>query len=128
MKTYLHKGLIKIPIYDGRLLIVLTNSYNKLIELDTGFKDDGDDSVYAFAQEIYHKGMVTWSVVLNLEYMPYPITHGTIAHEASHISHMVLGRAGAQADFDNDEPVTYLTEWVTDEIYKVMKKYNKKVK
>lgn len=52
------------------------------------------------------------------------VTHGTIAHEATHLAHMILEQRGSIADYINDEHVAYLVEYITDFIYKsIGKKY-----
>lgn len=49
------------------------------------------------------------------------ITHGVIAHEAVHLAGFVADICGIVPDFNNDEPIAYLVEWITDQAHKFLK-------
>lgn len=119
----MHKAFIKVPIYDTTLLVILTNSLEGIQEIFP----ETEDPVYAFVQtaSIKNKGVIC--LVLDFD-SDYKITHGVVAHESLHASHSILENAGIVADFHNDEADAYLTGWITDKVYKVMKKFNKEIK
>lgn len=122
---YLHKRVISIPLYGGKLVVILTNSTEQLQKY---IPSCHDESPYAHAYYINWKGHQGFTVVLNFDRENVKITHGAITHEAFHIMRFIARERGFDADFDKDEePCAYLIDWVTDEIYKTMKKYNKKV-
>ncbi len=122
-QKYLHFKQVQIPIYKGRLLIALTNDIEKL-NRKTGINYSGD--IFAFTITIEYKNEQAYLVVLNFDDDFAKITHGIVAHEAVHVANFIFERIGVVPSFDNDEPLTYLTQWVVDEIYKVVNKYNKK--
>ena len=45
-----------------------------------------------------------------------------------HVTHFIAHKRGIEPDFTNDEPLTYLAAWVTDEMYFFIKKKGFKVK
>lgn len=47
------------------------------------------------------------------------LSHGLIAHEVVHLVNMIMADRGFKPDFNNDEAQAYLTEWVTEQIYKI---------
>ncbi len=122
-QKYLHFKQVQIRIYKGRLLIALTNDIEKL---NRKIGIDYDEDIFAFATTVKYKGERANLIALNFDDGFAPITHGVIAHEATHVANFIFEYIGVVPSFDNDEPLAYLTQWVVDEIYKVMNKYNKK--
>ncbi len=45
----------------------------------------------------------------------------SMAHECVHAAHFILRNSGVRSDFYNDEPVTYLVEYLYNIVYKFMK-------
>ncbi len=125
LKKYLHFKQVQVPIYKGKLLIVLTNDTEGL-NRKMGFNYSGD--TFAFAIRTGYKGYQSYLVALNFDNDFAKITHGIIAHEAVHIANFIQEYVGVVPTFDNDEPSAYLTQWVVDEIYKMMSKYKKKAR
>lgn len=122
---YLHKKVVNIPLYEGKLVVVLTNSSEQLLNNSLDVKSD---EPFAHAMFVNWKGYQGFVVVLNFEKPKGSrITHGIIAHEALHIVNFIADVKGFIPTLENDEPMTYLIEWVVDEIYKTMKKFNKKI-
>jgi len=122
---YLKLHEIDIPLYRGKLIIILTNDMDELQEKIPNFS----------APEIYgHSIMTNWNghqgfcVILNFDNQFQNITHGAIAHEALHISSMICQGRGINADFYNDEPQAYLCGWIVDVIYSFLSKENRQPK
>mgnify|MGYP001774080096 CR=1 FL=1 len=107
-----------IPIYRGIFVVIITNNVDELREYIPEF----DGELYAHSWLHAYNDKQGFLCVLNFE-ARRAVTHGTIAHEATHIAHMILEQRGVLPDFINDEPVAYLVELLTDTIYKACKKY-----
>lgn len=108
---------IKIPIYFGKLNIILTKDFkdvnkkfNKNIENNkvaaVTFAEVDKDNYFIVIKDI------EWSV---------------IAHEAVHIVNYIFLGTGVLLDRQNDESQAYLTGWVVHEVEKFLKE-NKKCK
>jgi hypothetical protein len=111
--------LTDIPIYKGKLLTIITNNKQELL---VKFPDiEIKENIYAHARVIYYKGSHTLTTIFNFN-ANSKITYGIIAHEALHIANMIAEHRGIIPDFQNDEPITYLTEWITNEIHKFIEK------
>lgn len=48
-----------------------------------------------------------------------------VVHEAIHIKNIIFDTIGHKCDYDNDEPETYLVEYLYDKLIKVFKLHNK---
>lgn len=119
MRKYLHKKVYEMPLYRGVLVIIITNSPSGVRKM---FPDFDDDEVYAHSLLAGYRGKQAFVIIINPDNSYRDIKHGTIAHEAVHIANYVGMTRGFVADFDNDEPICYLVEWVTDKVYKLLKK------
>lgn len=116
MDKYLHKKVVEIPIYRGKLVILLGNDVEKLTSVLSEW--DKDEEPYAHAWRLGYKGWKSACVVLNFHHSKSKINHGIVAHEAMHATHFIAQDSDIDFDFDNPEPITYLLEWVTNEIHK----------
>lgn len=56
------------------------------------------------------------------------LTHNTIAHEINHAVTMILDHVGHDFSGSFDEPMAYLTGYITEEVYKRAKKLGYKIK
>ena len=83
--------------------------------------------IYAHSWFESYKGREGFIMILNFENDFRKITHGVIVHEAIHISNYIALERDIDPDFENDEPIAYLAEWITDEVYKFIKKSNFKI-
>lgn len=117
---YLHLKELEVPLYRGKLVIILTNDKEKLQKYIPDFEDK---EPYAHTWLINWKGKQGFVIVLNFDNSYRKIHNGTITHEAIHATHFIAQERGLEADFQNDEPITYLAEFITDEVYKLMKKH-----
>lgn len=122
-KLYHHRKIIKVPIYNDKVAIVFSNdkdTVQKYIKPDLG-------ELYAytvFGNLGEHKCTF---LILNFDYDFCKITHGVIAHECLHVVSEILSSSGVKFDPDNEEPFTYLLEYITNEVYKYMSKKGFKV-
>lgn len=122
-KEYLHKKAIKVPLYGGLLVLIFSNSAEKVKEV---VEDYDRIKVYAHSWYFNYRGREGNAIILNFD--KNKITHGTIAHEALHIANFIADSRGFKPDLINDEPMAYLIAWITNEVYKFMKKNNFKIK
>jgi hypothetical protein len=122
-KDYIHIEESDIPIYKGKLVIILTDSKKKLNKILPDFKDD---EIYGHAWLAPYKNRAGYIIILNPT-NSYSITHGVVSHEALHIVSFISKDRGIIMDPDNDEPLTYLIEYITDEVYRVLNKYKFKI-
>jgi len=120
---YFHMKSTDVPLYRGKLVIILSNDSDKITKQIPEF--DKEDP-YAHAWLVEHHKYQWFTIILNFHNKQRDVCHGTIAHEAAHAAAFILGDRGVAPDFINDEPVAYLIEWITNEVYKHMKKHNLK--
>lgn len=118
MKKHFLLKEIDIPIYRGKLVIILTNSKKKLIKEIPKF---GGPRIYGHAINKSYKGKDGYFIVLNTELATTAITPGVIAHESFHTAAFILGNRDVHFDIDNDEPYAYLLDWVVDQVYLFLK-------
>jgi len=118
MSSYFHLKKVQIPIYRGNLVIIFSDDASKIKSHIDDF--DGED-VYGHAIYTMYKNSESFVLILNFHNKSCKMKHGVITHEAVHISSFIAESRGFQPDFNNDEPVAYLAEFVTNEVYKFMK-------
>lgn len=56
-----------------------------------------------------------------------PYNEGYIAHEILHTTNRILLSRGIVADFENDEPQTYLDGWLTTKYYECLSEMTKEL-
>jgi len=115
MKAYIHIKEQYIPIFRGKLVIILSNSVKRVKK---HIPDFGHSELYAHAILQDWHGIEGYIIVLNFDNKERQIFPGAIAHEAVHCAHMLADCRDVVADFENDETIAYLVEWITDEAYK----------
>lgn len=116
MKNVFQKKVLPIPIYSGCLIIINSNSKERVSKNITDWVKDKND-IYASAWHTNYNGYDGYAVILNFQNENNKITHGAIAHEALHLTNYLADLRGIIADFNNDEPLTYLLAWIVDQIY-----------
>lgn len=109
----------EIPIYRGKLVIILSNDKDKIKKICPIFDDD---NIFAHAIFGNYKGVQGFFIIINLKNKFMKITPGVIAHEAYHICSFISDKRGITIDTNNDEPIAYLTEWIVNEIHKFINK------
>jgi len=123
MDKYFYKKEIKIPLYEGKFIIILSNDVDNLKKYIPKFERT---EIYASTWLLDWRERRGIAIILNFDNSLDKIRNGTITHEAIHFSHFVAEEAGFEPSFSNDEPIAYLAGWATDNIYKFMDKHNKK--
>lgn len=115
-----------IPLYRGKFIVILTNSMDKL----KGTLGDDYISGELFAHALYvgYKGYQSFVTVFNFDNENMHINHGLITHEVIHCLSYILDSRGIKADLNNDEPVAYLSEWLTNRIYEFIHEKGFKVR
>lgn len=119
VKGYLFVKEHEIPLYRGKLVVILSNDASKVKKL---LPHSNYVNIYAHSITCNWKGSLGYVAIINLNNEYRGMKHGCIAHEAVHLAHFILGDRGHKSDFDNDEAEAYLTEWITDRIYDLIKK------
>ena len=115
MKKYLHIKKVNIPLYVGKLVIIFSNDEERLKK---EYPDVYLENTYSYAYFDAETDSDNFYMVLNFHHPIKQICHGNISHESLHIANFILNDRGIVADFENDEPVTYLLDWVANEVYK----------
>lgn len=102
---------IPIPIYFGKLTIIVTNDW---MELDIIYKIKVDEKLY---------DAVVFEIKENDEYILAikKVEWSIIAHEVVHLVNAIFLKCGVELDRQNDEPQAYLTGWIINEIDKHIK-------
>jgi hypothetical protein len=94
-----------VPLYDISLRLIVTTSVDESAEI-RGFTRGDYEAV-----TIRYKGKLYIVVTKNA-------TPGTIAHEAIHAAAEILHKVGVKFGFSNQEPLSYLSGWITDWVVK----------
>lgn len=103
------------PLYRIKVFIVLSNSAKKIKSI---LLDCGEPlPLYAYAVRAISDAGTAVFLIFNFHKKGTVITPGTIAHESLHAANMILNEVGVQTDQMNDEALTYLTEWIVDEVH-----------
>jgi len=116
---------LNIPLYRGKFIVVITKSPAKIKKY---IPDFDDENIYAHSYYANYKKKQGFYIILNFKSQFGKVNHGTIAHEAVHTAHFIMKSRGIIEGFDNDEAEAYLVEWITDQVYKFIKKIKYKVK
>jgi hypothetical protein len=114
-ESYLHLNAKDIPLFRGKLVLIISNDTEKVKKYLPNF---GDRNVYAHTCYYDWKGYGSFFIVLNFDNDYRKLYHGTVTHESIHAANMIANDRGVIADFNNDEPLAYLSEWIADEVYK----------
>lgn len=119
MKKYYHERVVDIPIYPGKLVIILSNDKKRLNKQIPVLKANN-----LYAHSLYHdyKRYNGFYLILNFNNSFKKIQHGTITHESLHIANFIANYCGFVADLANDEPLAYIAGWITDHVYEFMNK------
>jgi len=116
-KKYLYTNSVAVPLYRGYIIIIFTNSKKKLKKYapEMHLRE-----LYAYSCRIERDGALGHAMVLNFDSKVRKMNPGCVAHEIVHCVNSILDYAGVLPSFENDEPTAYLTDWVTDQVYKFM--------
>lgn len=117
----------KIPIYFGKLVIIVNNDFSESIKsLNMKNRDSDDEWKDCCGLSIVGKDQFNKTkYVILLDEIP---THSIIAHEALHITHYILRNICADSDIHNDETTCYLLDWIVEQVYTGLKRNNIEVR
>lgn len=125
-KKYFKVNSKRVPIYVGKLVLVITNDKKKVRKMFPNVFYEGEEP-YGHSIEADFGGWRGFHVILNFDHSRAKVTHGIISHEVYHITSFIADRVGVLHDPDNDEPMAYLNGWIADQIYKWIDKQGFKV-
>lgn len=103
------KKLIKVPIYDYKITIVVTDTLEEVRELYPSL----DGEVRACVLE----GTNDATIIIP------PNSLECVVHECVHLKNCIWRYIGQKSDIDNDEVDAYLVEYLFNEVSKVTTKH-----
>jgi len=106
-----------IPIYKGKLYIVVSNDYEKVEKLIPGFDKWSNGELYAHSFLVNHKGVESIFIVLNFDHKCDKMTYGVIVHELRHAADLVAQSRGLNTTPQNTESNAYLMEWMANTVF-----------
>lgn len=119
---YSEKYVHNIPIYKGKLILLLTDDKKYINK----YLSWGDKNIYATTCFDNYNNDEGYYVILNLNNKYSKLSQGVIAHEALHVVSFLFLQRGIEYDKINDEPTSYLLQWIVDTINRDIAKYNTK--
>lgn len=128
MKQEWIEKIIKVPLYPGVIRFIISNDFELCSEKIKNFDDDRGK--YVYGHSIWNNDvndLNTFNLVLNFSHKGHPITHGIISHEALHITQFIAECIGSELNYKDPEPMTYLMNWIVDEVYIFCAENKKKV-
>ena len=114
-----------IPMYRGLLVLIVSDDRVKVENITT--KDYGT-SMYAHACVINFNGKEAHTIILNPNNSGRKLHYGTVCHEIFHAVGGIALNRGIQPDWNNDEPMAYLCDWIADFVFSNLKKWNIELK
>lgn len=124
MEKYFYKKRLNVPLYGGYLNIIFSNDEKRIKNLFPEFYEE-DDFAFAYFDDLKYKD--EFFLVLNFNHFERKVYPSVVAHESLHCTNNILSDRGIMADFTNDEMITYLMDFIIDEVYKFAKKKNFKI-
>ena len=107
----------EIPIYKGKLYVVVSNDYEKVEKLIPGFDKWSNGELYAHSFLVNHKGEECIFIILNFDHEYEKMTYGVIVHELRHAADLVAQRRGLNTTPQNTESNAYLMEWMANTVF-----------
>lgn len=110
---------IHIPIYEADVWIVLNDDLESGVAmLPKSIRAHYDPQSDGAAAAICFEQAPVWGLVFRPDYT----TTGIIHHEVAHIVRSLFAFIGHIIDPENDEPVSYLEQWLNDEVSYIINK------
>ena len=107
----------EIPIYKGKLYVVVSNDYEKVEKLIPGFDKWSSGELYAHTFLTSYKGEEGIFIILNFDHEYEKMTYGVIVHELRHAADLVAQRRGLNTTPQNTESNAYLMEWMANTVF-----------
>lgn len=105
---------VEIPIYFGSLVMYKSNKWKKI---EKKYNLDSTQGFLAFAFSVQQKNRASQYVVC----LPKKCDASVLAHEALHITNLILKERGVYVSLEEDEAQAYLLGWVIKELNKFLK-------
>lgn len=109
----MRKKTIKIPIYRGKLTMILAKDLSYIEKNYTEVSLDNYGAVFLINKSQHKHYIVAFTDSGDL---------GLVAHEIVHLKNEIFKDCGVKPDLINDEAEAYLTGYLFDEIYKFLNK------
>lgn len=106
------KRIIKVPIYDYKVTIVVADDWREAKSIYPDLDDDTNGLVLEGKND---------SVII----VP-PNNLSVVVHECEHLKNCIWNYIGQNADSKNDEVDAYLVEYLFGQVSKVVAKHNSK--
>ena len=107
----------EIPIYKGKLYVVVSNDYEKVCTLVPNFEEIGKGELYGHTFLMSYKGVESIFIVLNFDHKCDKMTYGVIVHELRHAADLVAQSRGLNTTPQNTESNAYLMEWMANTVF-----------
>ena len=107
----------EIPIYKGKLYVVVSNDYEKVEKLIPGFDKWSNGELYAHTFIAPYKGEEGIFIILNFDHEYEKMTYGVIVHELRHAADLVAQSRGLNTTPQNTESNAYLMEWMANTVF-----------
>lgn len=109
------KGFIHICILDekGYLQMIEEVDKNDICSNEVDNWPEWNDFAGLAYERKTKKGYKDWWLILPIHEKIGKINVNTVAHEALHITRMILDSRGVKFDPHNDEPFAYMVGWIT---------------
>lgn len=117
-KSFANRRKLVVPIYDCILWVIVSQTVKDgalLLPpaLKSAYTPDEDDNCKAIFY--YDSGVgKNYAIIFTLNAADGPVIH----HETGHAARTILKDIEWRIDFDNDEPLAYLEEWINREVTK----------
>jgi hypothetical protein len=121
---------LNIPIYSGRLHIIIPADFEKDLEqlskkYDRSlFSDRFDYIAFTTSRQNHYLFILNHKNIPKKDFEAELVN--TITHECMHLCSFISKRVGLKFDVDNDEPHAYLSGWLSGEIFKSYLKFKNK--
>lgn len=111
---------IRVPIYGSRLVFIDSDSPKEIFKKFGFFEDQPLVHAHCYDAATKDKKWHCIYIILNTKSSAGKISNGVIAHECLHAVNFIFMNKGLIYDLNNDEPATYLIQWLVDECHKFL--------
>ena len=117
-KYFFSEKRVKIPIWLSEIIFINSNDDQLLYdEWDLDFKGRMPRaSFFNYHKDVEEEGVKfqkeMFVMVLNTEHPIDAPSYGTLVHECIHAAGAILDSRGVLADWNNDEALAYLVQWI----------------
>ncbi|MFC0178988.1 hypothetical protein [Thorsellia kenyensis] len=107
---------LKIPIYAGHISICESIEAAKSYFKNIDFEHYGDDYNGLTIKAFGNNGSLSVIIIFDdIDNIPFHV----ISHESIHAAWAVLDNSGIKPSYDNQEVLTYLSDWVVKEVFRI---------